>query len=171
MNWQHDPHGNWVARCTFPEKTREFSVTVDLQAELAPFNPFDFFIEPYAATYPFVLPDELVHELGAYLDPRRSARGCARFIADVPRGPVGTVQFLVDLNNRVQRAVTLHGAHGRPARERRRKRWRPAAAPAATALAAGAGAAPSRAAGAFRVGLPDPAQAGRGAADGRAPER
>ena len=29
VNWQHDPHGNWVARYTFSEKSREFSVTVD----------------------------------------------------------------------------------------------------------------------------------------------
>src|ERR1044072_8206331 len=63
VNWQNDPHGNWVARCTFPEKTTEFSVTLDLQAEVAAFDPFDFFIEPYAVSYPFTLPPESAHEL------------------------------------------------------------------------------------------------------------
>jgi uncharacterized protein (DUF2126 family)/transglutaminase-like putative cysteine protease len=105
VNWQNDPHGNWVARCTFPEKTNEFSVTVDLQAELAPFNPFDFFIEPYAVTYPFTLLPESAQELGSYLDLEPLGSRLRAFMAEVPRGPVGTVQFLTDLNNRVQRAV------------------------------------------------------------------
>src|SRR5262249_23944129 len=68
VNWQNDPHGNWVARYTFPETTAEFSVTVDLHADLAAINPFDFFIDPYTATYPFTLPPDLAHELGGYLD-------------------------------------------------------------------------------------------------------
>ena len=90
VNWQHDAHGNWVARYTFPEKTREFSVTVDLTAELAPVNPFDFFIEPYAANFPFVLPNEQARELATFLEtepagprlkafsPRSRAAGPAR---------------------------------------------------------------------------------------------
>jgi len=105
VNWQHDPHGNWVARCTFPEKTREFTVTVDLSAELAPVNPFDFFVEPYAMNFPFALPNELAHELAAYLETEPAGARLSAFLADVPRGVTGTVQFLVDLNACVQRAV------------------------------------------------------------------
>ena len=105
VNWQHDPHGNWVARYTFPERTSEFSVTVDLHAELAAINPFDFFVEPYATTYPFALPPDLAHELAAYLETEPMGAGLKAFLAAVPRGPLATVQFLVELNNQVQRAV------------------------------------------------------------------
>jgi uncharacterized protein (DUF2126 family)/transglutaminase-like putative cysteine protease len=104
-NWQHDPHGNWVARVTFPQKSTEFSVTVDLHADLAVINPFDFFIEPYAATYPFALPPDLAHELGGYLDVEPLGARLRAFLGEVPPGPIGTVQFLVELNAQVLRAV------------------------------------------------------------------
>ena len=105
VNWQHDAHGNWAARYTFPEKTREFSVTVDLTAELEPVNPFDFFIEPYAANFPFVLPNEQARELATFLETEPAGPRLKAFLADVPRSWTGTVQFLVDLNNRAQSAV------------------------------------------------------------------
>ena len=106
MNWQHDPHGNWVARCTFAEKTTEFTVTVDLTAELAPVNPFDFFIEPWVANFPFVLPNQQARELGPYLETEPTGPRLKAFLAEIPRSWTGTVQFLVDLNDRVRRAVT-----------------------------------------------------------------
>jgi len=105
VNWQHDPHGNWVARYTFSERTPEFAVTVDLTADLTAVNPFDFFIEPYAASFPFVLPDDLAHELAAYLETEPAGARLKAFLAAVPREPTGTVQFLVNLNAEVQRAI------------------------------------------------------------------
>ena len=63
LNWQQDPQSNYLARLVFPEKTREFSIEVDLVTEMAVYNPFDFFLEPQAEHFPFRYDPALAHEL------------------------------------------------------------------------------------------------------------
>ena len=105
VNWQQDPHGNWLARFVFPEKTQEFSITVDLTADLEVINPFDFFVEPYAETWPFKFPPELHEDLSAFVQPEPAGRRIAEFLQTVSRSPRNTVDFLVDLNQRLQRTI------------------------------------------------------------------
>ena len=105
VNWQQDPHGNWVARFVFPEKTTEFSVTVDLLADLEVINPFDFFVEPYADKFPFTLPPEVREELAPYLEPEPAGPRLKAFLEGISREPRNTVDFLVELNQRLRGVV------------------------------------------------------------------
>jgi uncharacterized protein (DUF2126 family)/transglutaminase-like putative cysteine protease len=102
VNWQQDPHGNWLARFVFPEKTKEFSVTVDLIADIEVINPFDFFVEPYAERWPFVFPPELREDLSAFVEPEPAGSLLKKLIESIPRQERNTVDFLVELNQRLQ---------------------------------------------------------------------
>jgi uncharacterized protein (DUF2126 family) len=123
INWQQDPFANHLARLVFPEKTTEFEVTVDLVAEMAVYNPFDFFLEPEAETYPFRYEPELAHDLAPYLARGPLTPKFQALLDGIPRGadpsppeggappgkagstPQRTIDFLVALNQRLQREI------------------------------------------------------------------
>jgi uncharacterized protein (DUF2126 family)/transglutaminase-like putative cysteine protease len=105
VNWLQDPNGNWQARFVFPEKTDEFSITVDLLADMAVVNPFDFFVEPFAEGFPFVYPTEFSEELAPFLDAEPAGPKLTAFLATISRDRRNIVDFLVELNQRLQREI------------------------------------------------------------------
>ena len=105
INWQQDPFSNHLARLVFPEPTSEFKVTVDLVAEMAVYNPFDFFLEPQAENYPFSYAPELAHDLLPYLA-REAATPLFKALVDsIPRDEKRSIDFIVGLNQRLQQDI------------------------------------------------------------------
>jgi len=105
INWQQDPHGNWLARIVFPEPTTEFSITVDLTAEMVVINPFDFFVEPYATTLPFSYPGQLAQDLSPYLAVDDNGPLLEAMFNDLRPEGQGTVDFIVGVNEQISRQV------------------------------------------------------------------
>jgi uncharacterized protein (DUF2126 family) len=108
INWQQDPQGNYLARLVFPEPTREFRVEVDVVAEMAVHNPFDFFLEPEAEHFPFAYNAAQRHELQPYLEKVADADAGDRFaayLAGISREKQRTVPFLVALNAQLQKDI------------------------------------------------------------------
>jgi uncharacterized protein (DUF2126 family)/transglutaminase-like putative cysteine protease len=105
INWQQDPHGNFLARLVFPELTDHFQLEVDLVAELTVINPFDFFLEEEATKFPFKYAEWLDSELAPYRKTQQPGPLFQEFINCVPRKSEGTIDFLVDLNTYVHKAV------------------------------------------------------------------
>ncbi|MDH4655201.1 transglutaminase family protein [Pseudomonas sp. BN606] len=105
INWQQDPQGNYLARLVFPEKTRELKVEVDLVAEMAVFNPFDFFLEPYAEQIPFSYTADDRRELAPYLSCLPATPLFADYLARIDLTPKGSVDFLVAINQQLSRDI------------------------------------------------------------------
>ncbi|MFA6960166.1 MAG: transglutaminase family protein [Opitutaceae bacterium] len=107
INWQQDPHGNYQARLVFPEKTKEFSIEVDVVAEMSVYNPFDFFLEPSANKFPFNYEPVVAEELIPFLrkDDLKANPRVAAFLQTIDLKPRTTIDFLVELNQKVQNAV------------------------------------------------------------------
>src|SRR5678816_2618887 len=113
LNWQQDPFSNWNARLVFPDKMTEFAVEVELIAEMAVYNPFDFFLEDTANEFPFAYEPLLAKDLAPFLEQAPLTPRFDAFFAKVRRsllekgsGKPRTIDFLVEVNQEVQRAVS-----------------------------------------------------------------
>ena len=101
INWQQDPLSNYLARVVFPKPARELKIEVDLTAEMAVQNPFDFFLEPYAQRFPFKYDAVEARELAPFLFGGPATPLFARYLDSVSRTPRPTIDFLVELNGRL----------------------------------------------------------------------
>ncbi|AEH86519.1 DUF2126 domain-containing protein [Mesorhizobium opportunistum] len=105
VNLQQDPYGNFLARFVFPEPVSELKIEVDLVADMTIYNPFDFFVEPSAEAFPFEYPEEIRDDLAIYRTPEPAGPLLSAFLNTIDRSAENTVNFLVDLNARLQREI------------------------------------------------------------------
>ena len=105
INWQQDPFANFEARLVFPKKTKKFKVSVDLVTEMSVYNPFDFFLESQAQEFPFKYSHDLIKDLAPYLACDESLNATQRYYASINQTPRRTIDFLVDLNQKLQKDI------------------------------------------------------------------
>src|SRR6516165_4985421 len=116
VNWQQDAVGNFLARLVFPNPMSRLTITVGLIADLKVINPFDFFFEDWAETWPsggWTYPKELADDLKPYLRPvdeDGEGSGPGELVQawlrnfTVPDG-TRTIDFLVALNRAIHADV------------------------------------------------------------------
>ena len=105
INWQQDPFGNFQARVVFTGKTRLLRIDVDLAADMAVINPFDFFVEESAEYLPFEYDAQLRHDLMLYLEREDAGPQLRNWLAQLSSERTNTIEFLVALNGRLQQAI------------------------------------------------------------------
>jgi len=109
MSWYYDAAGNPVARVLFLEKIRTLEIEVELIADLAPVNPFDFLVEPGAERFPFRYPDADRPDLAPFLAPVENGVGLQRWLTGVqspkPPGLRDTIEFLTQINQQLKRDI------------------------------------------------------------------
>jgi len=102
LSWRQDAFGNHVARVSFPKRAtaRRLTFEVGLVAELAPNNPFDFFVSDDADRWPFAYDAATTRDLTPFLeDPAEPSTPLLRKRIDaIGRESMATVEFLVALN-------------------------------------------------------------------------
>ncbi len=105
VNLQQDPYGGFLARFVFPEPVTELKIEVDLIADMTVYNPFDFFVEPAGEIWPFAYPEDIRDDLSIYMKPEPIGPLLSDSLVAIDRSSTNTVNFVVDLNARIQREI------------------------------------------------------------------
>lgn len=105
LHWQQDPFGNFLARVDFLGPLQTMAFQVHIQARLEPVNPFDFFIDTYAESYPFDYQAQLKKDLTSYLEVAQASPYLTEWLKQIDQTKRGTVDFLNYLNQRVYQHV------------------------------------------------------------------
>src|SRR5688572_12448954 len=109
INWQQDPFANWNARLVFADRMKEFCLEVDLVAEMAVYNPFDFFVDDSATSYPFTYESGLKKDLAPFLEAIAPTSLFSTYLSAVrsehAKPGMRTIDFLVALNRKLQQDV------------------------------------------------------------------
>ena len=105
INWQQDPYGNFLARLVFPKPTRQFTVRVDLIADMTVINPFDFFLDEEVTKFPFEYSEIRRKELTPYLFCDPVEPPLAELIETVKKEDVTTIDYLVEINQALNQRV------------------------------------------------------------------
>ena len=102
VSWRQDAFGNHVARVSFPKQVSATALTfeVGLVADLAPNNPFDFFVDEDAEQWPFQYEEAARRDLAPFLNDsgRPTTPLLTQRIEAIGRESIATVEFLVALN-------------------------------------------------------------------------
>lgn len=88
-----------MARFVFPERTSELKISVELDVDIRPLNPFDFVLEPSAVDWPFEYDFETGTELTAYLGGAGIDPAVDALAARWTSGSRATVDLLVEINS------------------------------------------------------------------------
>ncbi len=105
LNWQQDPHGNYLARLNFRKPTRELRVEVDLIADMTVINPFEFFSDEYAEQFPFQYEPSLATDLKPFLECDEVGPQLRVFLSALDRTPRKTVDWLVEINRQLEERI------------------------------------------------------------------
>ncbi|MBN3582169.1 transglutaminase family protein [Algoriphagus aestuarii] len=108
INWQQDPFGNYLARIVFPEKVKFFEIDVEVIADMVVINPFDFFVEDYAMTFPFKYEESLNAQLGPYLELKEAGSLLLELVKKAKKlltKDMITVDYLVAINQLINQEL------------------------------------------------------------------
>lgn len=106
MHWQQDVYGNFIARVDFDGPMESMALTVQLNALLNPYDPFNVRIDDYAQNFPFKYPSTLQQDLLSYLEVIDQGPKLSLFIQQLNLSDGDILGLLVSLNNRIYTQIT-----------------------------------------------------------------